>query len=379
MISIRKIKQFAGSHWHNIPGWRTNRKIVVFESDDWGSIRMPSKAVYDLMLKKGYPVDIRPFEKYDTLESSEDLELLFNVLSEYKDSNGNSPILTANFIMTNPDFAKIRNTNFGEYHGENFTETYKKYFGNQDALNKIKEGILKKHIHPQYHGFTHFNYLEWMKALQSGATDEIFCFDKEMVGIPSSLNPDRGNQLMIALAFKNLNQFNEQRNNIIEGAKIFETIFGYKSRSFIAPVYTWNSAIENDLAAVGIKYIQGGRYQKEPVLPDGKIHLKKHTLGDSNNSGQIYLVRNAYFEPATNDKKAWVNDTAQTIQASFYWNKPAIISTHRLNYTGSIYPENRQSNLHLLSLLLKTIVTRWPDVEFMSTDQLGDLIFNIQE
>jgi len=23
----------------NIPGWRTNRKIIVIESDDWGSIR----------------------------------------------------------------------------------------------------------------------------------------------------------------------------------------------------------------------------------------------------------------------------------------------------------------------------------------------------
>ena len=26
----------------NLPGWRTSRKIVVIESDDWGTIRMPS-------------------------------------------------------------------------------------------------------------------------------------------------------------------------------------------------------------------------------------------------------------------------------------------------------------------------------------------------
>ena len=26
----------------NIPGWSTSRKIVVFESDDWGSIRVRS-------------------------------------------------------------------------------------------------------------------------------------------------------------------------------------------------------------------------------------------------------------------------------------------------------------------------------------------------
>ncbi|NTW32234.1 MAG: hypothetical protein HGB12_06370 [Bacteroidetes bacterium] len=32
--------------WSNIPGWRTDRKILVIESDDWGSIRMPSKETY---------------------------------------------------------------------------------------------------------------------------------------------------------------------------------------------------------------------------------------------------------------------------------------------------------------------------------------------
>ena len=27
----------------NYNGWQTNRKIIVFESDDWGAIRTPSK------------------------------------------------------------------------------------------------------------------------------------------------------------------------------------------------------------------------------------------------------------------------------------------------------------------------------------------------
>jgi len=35
---IKSIK----SHLLNLPGWHTNRKIVVIESDDWGSIRMSS-------------------------------------------------------------------------------------------------------------------------------------------------------------------------------------------------------------------------------------------------------------------------------------------------------------------------------------------------
>ena len=34
----------------NIKGWRTNRKIVVIESDDWGTIRMSSKEAFNSLL-----------------------------------------------------------------------------------------------------------------------------------------------------------------------------------------------------------------------------------------------------------------------------------------------------------------------------------------
>ena len=51
----------------NLPGWRTNRKIVVIESDDWGSIQMPSKLAYSNLLKKGIGVDKSYL--YDTLDS----------------------------------------------------------------------------------------------------------------------------------------------------------------------------------------------------------------------------------------------------------------------------------------------------------------------
>ena len=37
---------------YNIPGWHTRRHLVVIESDDWGSIRTPSKAVYNEFLRR---------------------------------------------------------------------------------------------------------------------------------------------------------------------------------------------------------------------------------------------------------------------------------------------------------------------------------------
>ena len=59
----------------NTFGYKTNRKIVVFESDDWGSFRMPSKFDYSNLLKKGIDVDKSfLYDTLDSLEKKEDLE-----------------------------------------------------------------------------------------------------------------------------------------------------------------------------------------------------------------------------------------------------------------------------------------------------------------
>lgn len=76
------------SHAKNFWGWNTDRKIVVIESDDWGSIRMPSKNVYQQCLQSGYQVDQIAYERYDSLASEDDLELLFDLLSSFKDQGG---------------------------------------------------------------------------------------------------------------------------------------------------------------------------------------------------------------------------------------------------------------------------------------------------
>ena len=54
----------------NIPGWSTNRKIVVIESDDWGSIRMPSLETFEKLSSNGLNLssgDALRYNKNDTL------------------------------------------------------------------------------------------------------------------------------------------------------------------------------------------------------------------------------------------------------------------------------------------------------------------------
>ena len=86
--------------------------------------------------------------------------------------------------------------------------------------------------------------------------------------------------------------------------------------------------------------------------------------------GQTYTIRNVKFEPFEDPDKDWVNQSLKEIQTAFFWHKPAIISTHRINYVGGIDIKHRDRNLKALDRLLKNILKKWPDVEFLSSDQL---------
>ena len=107
-------------------GWRTKRHLVVIESDDWGTIRMPSREVYDEFLRRGIHVDRDPYCRYDNLATKHDLENLFEVLYSVKDKNGHPAVITANTLTANPVFEKIRESGFAQYYFEPFTETLKR-------------------------------------------------------------------------------------------------------------------------------------------------------------------------------------------------------------------------------------------------------------
>lgn len=114
----------------NISGWLTNSNIVVIESDGWGSIRMPSLATYNKLSAKDLDVssdDSLRYNQNDTLASTTDLSFLYETLSEFKDFKGNHPVFTAVSLVANPDFEKIKKSNYQDYYWEPFTKTLEKY------------------------------------------------------------------------------------------------------------------------------------------------------------------------------------------------------------------------------------------------------------
>lgn len=88
-------------------------------------------------------------------------------------------------------------------------------------------------------------------------------------------------------------------------------------------------------------------------------------------------MRNVHFEPALMPHFDLVSRCLGDIAIAFKWNKPAIISTHRLNFIGNIEKNNRTNTLLKLDQLLSAILKKYPTVEFMSSDNLGDVIAEI--
>ncbi len=355
-------------------GWTTNRKILVVESDDWGTVRMQSESAYRNLLKKGYPVNKNCYNMVDALECDEDIEQLLNTLKSFKNYNGQSPKFTINNIVANPDFNKIKQSGFDQYFYESFTETLKRYPRSGNVFQLYQQGIKENLILPQLHGREHVNILNWMRDLRNNLVHVKDAFDYEMFSVNTNFGFSNSMNYMDALA-PNTPYDNEVFKTILTDAcDIFESIWGFKSESFIAPCFIWDSELNSKLYELGIKGIQGQYYQNQPTFTEPKYKIKYHYMGQQLQLGQYYLLRNVNFEP-TYDSNC-VENALSEIDLAFKYSKPAIINSHRLNYIGRINQNNRTNGINKLGDLIQKVIIKYPDIEFMTSNELLKLFMN---
>lgn len=359
-------------HLSNIPGWRTNRKLVVFESDDWGSIRTRSKFDYDSMLKKGLNVDSSNFTKYDCLESEYDLERLYEILKKFKDFKGNNPVFTPMCVIANPDFEKILQNNFKEYYYESFSETCKRYPNSKNVINFWKQGVEENIFVPEFHGREHLNYLRWIRSLQQSNEGVLISFDHQSIGGSKFLN-EKLPEYLAAFDPQYLGDIEKFKDVLVSGAELFHQILGYKPRHFVASNKPEPKCLEKTLHQVGVKFLIRYKMHNYPN-GDGTNSKEFNWIGKRNELGQIIITRNCGFEPSDPSQSDWINSCLKEISTAFIWSKPAVISTHRVNYVSGIDKSNADSGLKALEALIKEILKKWPDAEFISSSELGSII-----
>jgi predicted deacetylase len=356
----------------NARGWKTNQKIVVIESDDWGSIRMPSKETYYKLLKKGIRVDQSLYDINDALENNDDLNFLFDLLLNNA-STKSQPIFTFNTVMQNPNFEKIRTNNFKKFYGTDLFESYKYYYG-EDLEPTWRTAIDQGIMMPQYHAREHLNAYLWLNDLKLGLKDTKNAFDLNFFGLKTKTSSKLRSHYLATYFSETKEEFDFVKLALEDGAKQFNTIFGFNSKTFIASNYIWPKQLESELLKLNFTTIQGQIKQTDTDFSKDKISHLRHYTGQKNKLDQFYSVRNIIFEPYLNQNINWAELALKQIDNAFFWNTPAIISSHRINYASHISVKNRDSSLRHLSGLLQKINTKYPDVIFLSSSQLNELM-----
>ena len=161
---------------------------------------------------------------------------------------------------------------------------------------------------------------------------------------------------------------------------IFKRLFGFAPRSFIPPCYVANKECEHIAAGLGIETIQSS--PKRNVPKGNNSYLKKiNVFGHSNVPGQCRLIRNVQFEPSRSmfqgkNVDECVNAAFAEIETAFRRRQPAVVCTHRVNYTTRVDVRHCEFSLEALDGLLRRLAERYPDCVFMTSDDLGSLVLD---
>lgn len=350
----------------NFSGWSTRRKIVIFSVDDYGNVHVASRSAWEALLQKGLPMTANQFVRLDALENVSDLEGLFETLRSVKDCNGHHAVFTAFALPANIDFETMDSTGYSAYAYEALPRTFEKVPGYEGAWTTWKQGQYEGLIHPEYHGREHVNIRMLMRLLSSSDQRVLECFNQRSYAAIVD-NENTLESYGAAFSVSSKEEALELVPVIKEGLDLFEKVFGHRAMHFNAPGKREPKLLHAALKDGGISLIDTDFISRKRIgdeIPGRRVNFS----GQLNELGQTYVVRNSVFEPAVNGTD-WVDCCMDSIQQAFHWGRPANISSHRVNYCGQIDPANRDNGLKELKRLLKTIVTQWPDVEFMTSVQ----------
>jgi len=372
------MKQAILNNLKNIYGWKTKRKIVVISVDDYGNVRLDSKNAREKINQAGLKVKSR-FDAFDTMETREDLELLFETLTSVKGKNGRHAVFTPFALPCNIDFEKVLAKKDKKYEYELLPVTFEKLEAKdtityKGTWNLWKEGIDNKIMLPQFHGREHLNIKVFEEKLAQNDEQLLTALEnRSYTGITNSGYATIN--YTAAFDFWDPKENQALHDILIDGMLQFKNVFGYTPNHFMPSTSKIHPTHYPVLKKEGINYIDTNLIHRQHQ-GFSKYRKSYNYTGKKIKTGQIYMVRNIVFEPTDNRSFDWVNYTLKQIETAFHWNRPAVLSSHRVNFCGYIDDKNRKIGIDTLKELLKKIVKKWPDVEFMAANELGDLISN---
>jgi hypothetical protein len=350
------------------------KRYVVVCSDDWGTIRVRSNTDRLDLIKKGISMDTNRFNRFDTLESNDDLDQLLSVLKRHRDCRGHNPVLTLVMNVANPDFESIRRSNYEEYAYRPFTSTLQSYPNSDKVFSLYKQGVKDKLLDIQFHGREHIQVSAWLKALRSNDSKTRLAFEHDFFFLNNEdLSSNQYYNIGEAYNFNSKLDLINHNQIIVSGVNLFNELWGYQPVSFTAPSLMYHDELNETLSHSGIRLLDVPRFRSIPI-GNNNYRRKLHYLGQSNQFNQKYITRNAVFE--SNLENSDVDNCLNQIQQAFTMKQVVIISNHRASFVGGIDERNRTNGLRKLDELFARIIKTWPDVEFIGMRDLSSILYN---
>jgi len=343
--------------------------VVVLQSDDWGLCAwLPDTTRAEVIVEEIERWDIygwaRSYHR-STLESAADVDALVELLVRHRGGDGMPAILQSNTIVAAPDYERIEARAYEEMILQELGE-YGGRWRRPGLLPAIRRGMSANVWYPEYHGLLHINAQRWLELLRGEDPETLRMFEEEIL-----LNDDWSDEYEYDASLP----YEERERQFRRGMELFESLFGRRAVSTIAPDYAWPADQERIFRDAGIEVVQGWRAQT--MQPTGVNRIRRAWRRIARPMGHyddeldlLYLVRNVHFEPDGNESA--VEDALRDVQRAWSNSEPAIISTHRVNYARLDAGEAERSR-SALDRLLASILELEPRTVFLTDAELRQL------
>ena len=366
MVNIRK----AINHLKNIPGINVNGKYLMISCDDFGSIRLRNRESREILKRQGLRLDDFHFDQYDCLEQKEDWDRLEETLTVNLDSEQNPAKISGFFVTRNIDFEATRDSGYYKLFTELCNETYRKY-GLVDSYNAVINLIEKGLISPQFHAREHINYPLIERALQLRNVDLLKSMRVEsMAGLDNLCTATA--DYTASFALDRSSDFRQIQFIMKQGLEEFHRLWTKSPIHFTPPAGFYLSGFDSTLIQAGIRLLDTPfkSYNGERKFKNIKFSWN----GGWSDGGLRTVVRNCLFEPFWNPNWDWVDYTLSQIDAAISMGKIANISCHRVSFVGGIDEKVRNRGNTDLTMILRLVKKKWPEIKFIGSEDLLTLI-----
>jgi len=313
--------------------------VVIFESDDWGA---------------------------GPLDQARTLKQLHKIMARFKDELGRTSVATLGVILATADTRSIRDAGGAVYFSTSISEPI--YAQLREVMDEgVRQGVFALHLH----GMEHY----WPQTLMQAAAKDTYVRDwLQTDGIPSTESLPSPLQarwtdasVLPSLALDDT----PLRAAITEEASLFTTCFNKRPRVAVATTFVWTEEVEAAWAKEGIDVIitPGVRYTCRDASGKPGGEDKRMLNGELSKNGQLYLVRDVYFEPILgHTPERLVSDTRERARLG----RPCLVEMHRFNFIGTA--ENCDKSLHVLEAALEQLQHTFPEIRFMTSLELAEAI-----